>query len=310
MPLADVLTRIDASVEPVAPRELNVGDALGRTLAADVHAGPHPRVPLALRDGYAVSSEETSDAGSYAPAPLSLAVRADVGAPLPSGTDAVAPLDAIDGSARPPQALAPITPGEGVLPCGQDADPGEPLLSSGTALRHVDLAILAALGIAQVPVRAPTVRVISVRRDPIARAITTMLIGSITSAASVDTSERSVDGALRAPQADLIVVVGGSGSGEGDDSVRVARAFRSPPGTWDRAEPGRNLRIRSDRRCAGADRAGPARCGIGGLARDRRAHPTFAISINRNACDARCHACAQDRVHCGPRRVCAGAGGE
>src|ERR1700730_18391410 len=52
MPLADVLTRIDASVEPVAPRELNVGDALGRTLAADVQAGPHPRVPLALRDGF------------------------------------------------------------------------------------------------------------------------------------------------------------------------------------------------------------------------------------------------------------------
>jgi molybdopterin molybdotransferase len=227
VPLADVLTSIDTSVAPVSPREIDVGDAIGRVLAADVRAGPHPRVPLALRDGYAVRSEETSDAGSYAPAPLSLAVRVDVGAPLPSGADAVASLDAIDDCARPPQALASVAPGEAVLPRGQDADPDTPLLTAGATLRYVDLAILGALGVAQVLVRAPTVRVINVRRDPIARAIATMLIGSIASAASADTSEGSVSVALRVPQADLIVVVGGSGSGEGDDSVRaLARSGR------------------------------------------------------------------------------------
>ncbi len=52
--------------------------------------------------------------------PLSAAVRIDVGQPLPADTDAVAPLDAVtirDGVA---QALAPVGPGEGVLPAGGD----------------------------------------------------------------------------------------------------------------------------------------------------------------------------------------------
>jgi molybdopterin molybdotransferase len=224
-PLTDVLTRLDTVVAPVAPRELGVGEALGRVLAADVRAGPHPRVALALRDGYAVRSEETNDAGSYAPAPLSLAVRVDVGVPLPPGADAIAPLDAIDDCTRPPQALAPVAPGEGVLPPGQDADPDISLLPAGVPLRHIDLAILAALGIARVLVRAPTVRVVNARRDAIAQAIVAMLVGSITSNASVYASEGVDDAVMRAPQADLLIVVGGSGSGERDDSVRaLARA--------------------------------------------------------------------------------------
>ena len=69
-PLADVLARIDAQVEQVAPREVETVAAVGRVLAGDVSVVLHPRVPLALRDGWAVRAELTTDAGSYAPAPL------------------------------------------------------------------------------------------------------------------------------------------------------------------------------------------------------------------------------------------------
>ena len=75
-PLAEVLASFDLSVGPIEPREEAVSKALGLTLAASaVIAEGHPKAALALRDGYAVRSDATLDASSYAPAPLSGAVR-------------------------------------------------------------------------------------------------------------------------------------------------------------------------------------------------------------------------------------------
>src|SRR5262249_60209176 len=82
-PLADVLARLDALVKPVMPRTADLAAALGRTLAEDVviHA-PVPATARALRDGWAVSSDLTTDAGAYAPAPLPSAAWVDVGEAL------------------------------------------------------------------------------------------------------------------------------------------------------------------------------------------------------------------------------------
>jgi molybdopterin biosynthesis enzyme len=226
-PLADVLACVHELIAPIAPVKMRLGDARGRTLAADVHAGPHPLRPLALRDGYAVRSEETSDAGSYAPAPLSLAVRVEVGAPLPEGADAVAALDAVDDGAAQPQGLAPVTPGEGVLPPAQDADGDEPLLRAGTGLGSIEIAVLAALGTTHVSVRAPAVKIINTRQDRVAHAIASMLIATIAPFAQVQLFEGAGETVLRSPHADLIIVVGGSGMGEHDHSVStLARAGR------------------------------------------------------------------------------------
>src|SRR5262245_5502524 len=159
-PLAEVLARIDSMVGPVAPRDLPNAEGLGRILANDLRVGPHPEQALAPRDGFAVRSEETSDAGSYAPAPLSLAVRVEVGDRLPHGADAVTALDAIDEGAHPPHALATVAPGEGVLAAGHDVVPSVPLLRAGQPLRSADLAVLIALGITRVSIRLPTVRLI------------------------------------------------------------------------------------------------------------------------------------------------------
>ena len=226
-PLAEVLARVDADVRPVFARELPVAQAAGRILAEHVRAGPHPRQALALRDGFAIRSEETNDAGSYAPAPLSLAARVEFGDLLPSGTDAVASLDAVDHCAQPPQALAAVSPGEGVLAAGQDVGPDTPLLSAGHTLHSVDLAILAALGIERVPVRLPTFRLLAARTDAVASAITALLTSLIAPQAIVEEYKAIDAQALDARKADALVIVGGSGSGEHDDSVRaLARAGR------------------------------------------------------------------------------------
>ena len=94
-PLGEVLARVDALVEPVPPRQVESATAVGRVVAGDAPVALHPRVPLALRDGWAVSSDLTSDASSYAPALLPAAARIDAGQPMPVGADAVAPLDVV-----------------------------------------------------------------------------------------------------------------------------------------------------------------------------------------------------------------------
>src|SRR5262249_27863608 len=115
-PLSDVLTSFDLSVGPVAPREEALAKAVGLTLAADaVIAEGRPKAALALRDGYAVRSDATLDASSYAPAALAAATHVNTGDPMPDGADAVIALDAVqirDGKA---EALAPVAPGDGVL---------------------------------------------------------------------------------------------------------------------------------------------------------------------------------------------------
>src|SRR2546430_17097236 len=82
-PLADVLARLDALVRPVAPRTAGLAAALGQTLAADViiHA-PVPATALALRDGWGASSDLTTAATAYAPAPRPALLGGDGGEPL------------------------------------------------------------------------------------------------------------------------------------------------------------------------------------------------------------------------------------
>src|SRR5215470_8346208 len=122
-PVEAVRALIDERVKPVAPREVDVAAALGRVLARDLVAGPLPATPVALRDGWAVASDLTTDAGSYAPTSLPMAARVDAGQPLPADTDAVASVDSVTIRNGRAEALAPVTSGEGVLAAGADCDP-------------------------------------------------------------------------------------------------------------------------------------------------------------------------------------------
>ena len=91
-----------------------------------------PPHPIALRDGFAVEAAAIADASPYAPLPFaSPPRRIDAGEPLPAGTDAVAPLDAVMLRGDRAEAIAAVAPGEGVLPAGGDATPRTPLRRAG-----------------------------------------------------------------------------------------------------------------------------------------------------------------------------------
>src|SRR5262249_56743424 len=77
-----------------------------------------------------------------------------------AGADAMARLDAVairDGAAH---ALAPISPGEGVLPAAADGAPGATFLPAGRRVGGVEIALLTAAGVAAVSVRAPRLRLV------------------------------------------------------------------------------------------------------------------------------------------------------
>ena len=73
---------------------------------------------------------------------------------MPPGADSVAPLDAVKVANGRAEALAPVNPGDGVLPAGADCDAAVPLRRAGERLRAVDVAALTAAGVAQVSVRS------------------------------------------------------------------------------------------------------------------------------------------------------------
>ncbi len=140
-PLADVLVLLDR-LSPVTAQDVPVAaEALGHVLAADaIVPQAIPPVALAARDGWAVEADTTRDAGPYAPMMLPPSTqRIDAFAPMPAGTDAVAPIDAVTVMGGMMQIMAPVGPGESVLPQGGDAASNAVLRKSGTPLRAIDI---------------------------------------------------------------------------------------------------------------------------------------------------------------------------
>jgi molybdopterin molybdotransferase len=223
-PLADVLASFDLSIRPVAPHEEALAKAVGLALAADVKAASgYPQATLALRDGYAVRSEQTLDASSYAPAPLSgPPIHIDTGQPLPDGTDAVATLDTVQTRGAQAEALAVVAPGEGTLAPDADASAGLKLRLSGAALRRIDVALLAAFRVERVMVRQPRVRITCVSPGAIAKSAAAYIGSAIEhESGQAIIGNITLEGALNDESADMVVVIGGTGSGRNDHSVRT-----------------------------------------------------------------------------------------
>ncbi len=223
-PLADVLARIDALVKPVQSRGVNATDAIGFRSTIEWKTPPLPTTAIALRDGWAVASELTSDASGYAPVAVPAATRIDIGEALPAGSDAVAPLDAVVLREDVVEVMAPVHAGEGVLPMGMDAD-GRLLAPPGRLLRATDVAVLVAAGTAAIAARVPRVRVVRARdrQDAVLDAAVTFIAAAVTPAGGIVSARSAGDlaSALADTDADAVIGIGGTGVGRHDDSVRV-----------------------------------------------------------------------------------------
>jgi len=234
-PLDAILALIQSRVGAVIPRRAALSQGLGAqvlgaVLAEDVQPPQCPPHPIALRDGFAVASAEIVDAGPYAPMPLGLtACRVDVGGKLASGTDAVVPLDAITLRGDRAEATAPLAPGEGVLAPGADATPAIALRHAGERLRALDLAAMAAAGIAEVTIRSPRLALAraTAARTPVLNAAQAMLSHCAAKAGCAVSEASALAEALSESQCDAVIGIGGTGSGRRDDAVQeLARRGR------------------------------------------------------------------------------------
>ena len=150
----------------------------GLVLAEDVSTiSPLPSFDNSGMDGYAVRVEDVADAteenpvtlpvtaevaagdtGAYALQP-GTAIKIMTGAMLPHGAEAVIPVEWTDGGSARVSIRARVEYGSAVRLAGEDAKAGEVLVTAGTRLRPMHVAVIAAAGRGSVLVR-PRPRVV------------------------------------------------------------------------------------------------------------------------------------------------------
>ncbi len=138
----------------------------GRVLAQPVIAdAAYPAVARSAMDGFAVRASETPGTlriggeilmgrpwtGELEP---QSALRIPTGGALPAGADCVVPVEDVLADEGVARIGAAIPSGANVVPAGSDMRAGETLLEEGRRIGGAELGVIAALGLASVPVYA------------------------------------------------------------------------------------------------------------------------------------------------------------
>ncbi|MEO9222894.1 MAG: gephyrin-like molybdotransferase Glp, partial [Mycobacteriaceae bacterium] len=174
---------LDSAVMPRTVR-VAISEAQGLLCAEEVVTqSPLPGFDQAAIDGYAVRSIDIQPlkdpeapaitlpvvgevtAGSRQPTRLQprQAVRVDTGAPLPTRADAVLPLKWTDGNAARLTVTRSVRSGDFVRHVGDDVQPGDVAVRTGTVIGAAQVGLLAAVGRDKVLVHPrPRLSVISV----------------------------------------------------------------------------------------------------------------------------------------------------
>ncbi len=228
-----------------------LGRVLGKSFAADRNLPGESRSRL---DGFALRSADTLGATPDTPVLLGIieerlaaghapavtihpgeAVRILTGAPLPSSADAVAPQEEVAVEGKNLRLRRAYARGNGVTLPGDDVKEGEFLLSQGTVLTPVRLALMVAMGCERIAVyRQPRVALLATGdevRDLGATdkgpftycnnmhllAWLTQLQGGKPSRLGVVRDEpRLIADRLQGVAADLVITTGGMGKGDRD----------------------------------------------------------------------------------------------
>ena len=166
---------------PLPAEGTSLLEADGLVLAEAVAASwPLPSFDNSSMDGYAVRAADVAGASETSAVVLPVrgdiaagretgdrlepgtAVRIMTGAPVPDGADAVVPVEWTDGATGDVSIRRVPDAGAHIRRRGEDVQAGETVLTAGTAINARVIAMLAAVGLAQIPVhRRPRVTVIS-----------------------------------------------------------------------------------------------------------------------------------------------------
>ena len=268
----EALERFEAALFPreLATERRKLAEAVGCTLAGDIVAPIDvPPFDRSNVDGFAVRSTDLASAAESAPVHLMLneeviacgtapshlvlpktATPIATGGPIPRGADAVVMVEHTQPSGeRAIEVRRAATPGQFVSFAGSDIARGEALLRAGTVIGSREIGMLAACGIAEVPVRRSVrVAVISTGDEliqpgqPLRPAAIYDSNGAIVTAAinenggsavfwgAIPDDEEQLEAAMRRALAetDMVVLSGGTSKGAGDVTHRIIARLGQP----------------------------------------------------------------------------------
>jgi molybdopterin molybdotransferase len=256
LPVEEAKARILAGVRALARERVPVGEALGRTLAADLEAKrDQPPCDVSAMDGYAVRAADVE----RVPAKLALvgessagrawphrvgpgqAVRIFTGAVLPEGADAIVIQENATQHDGRIEVAETAAPGRFIRRQGLDFHRGETLLEASRRLGPRELALAASMGHGSVAVRRRPVIAILATGSELVPPGTRPRAGQIVSSNSIalaglvelwggrahdlgiarDDMAATRRAVRRAEDADVLVTTGGASVGE-HDLVRQA----------------------------------------------------------------------------------------
>lgn len=272
LPRDEALRRFEAVLPKTSlgSEDVPLMEALGRVLAETVASpGDVPPFDRSGVDGFAVRSADLAGAGEGAPVALRVnpetiacgtaprlpvepgtATPIATGAPLPRGADAVV---MIEHTEVPGEELVAVrraaSPGAFVAFAGSDIARGEAILRAGAVIGSREIGMLAAAGIAEVPVRRrPRVAVLSTGDElvppgePLGPAAIHDANGPVICAAVAESGgeprfhgafpdrEDILDAAIRRAFAacDVLILSGGTSKGAGDLTHRLVARLGEP----------------------------------------------------------------------------------
>ncbi len=260
-PVETALEWIDREVALLESETVELTEAHGRVLAADVVSPIDvPAFDRSAMDGFALKADETIGAGDYNPLSFqvvgvsmpgqpfagtvgtSQAVRIMTGAPLPDGVDAVIPAEFAherDGTVEIMSAAASL---KHVGRIGEDVSAADRLLHVGHRLRPQDVGLTASIGISEVDVvRLPRVRMVITGNElaepgsergayqifeansHIVRGLIERDGAILESRVRCQDDRDSIHAAITSPDADVVLVSGGSSVGSEDHAPNIVR---------------------------------------------------------------------------------------
>ena len=178
LPLDAARERVLSKIHVLPPLELPLTDAFGCVAAGDIQAAIDlPEFASSGMDGFAVRAADVEGATPSEPVELKVvgramighrpeatvgmgeAVRIATGAPIPSGADAVVPIENAMGTEDLVQLFDAVPIGRHVRPRGEDVHAGDVLVPAGKRLGAPELGLLANAGVPH-PMVHPRPRVI------------------------------------------------------------------------------------------------------------------------------------------------------
>lgn len=263
----DAVAWIDRNTDPLEGVTVRLDELHGRVLAGAVTSPIDvPAFDRSAMDGFALRAEETVGAGDYNPLSFEVigvslpgqpyagslqtgqAVRIMTGAPIPPGADAVVPAEyAIERGDRVEITTA-VPALKHIGRTGEDVRAGSVLLDRGHELRPQDVGLLASVGVTHASVfRQPRVRLIVTGNElaepgtplkpwQIYESNSRIVAGLVArdSGAPLEIircqdSRDDITRAVTAPDADVILISGGSSVGSEDHAPGIIREVGELP---------------------------------------------------------------------------------